>query len=324
MQQALVRAEFAKKSLAAVALVALLGGACGGQPNTSAGGGAGLSGEIAIDGSSTVFPIAQAVAEDFQIENPDVEVSVGFAGTGGGFEAFCAGDTDISNASRAIEPEEAACLKKAGIDYTEFQVGVDGLAVVTHTGTDWVDCMKFEELQAIYAPGSKVETWQDVNPDWPAEEIKIFGPDPDSGTYDYFAEEVADPDAEEPATRDDMTQSADDNVLVQGVQGESASIGYFGFAYYQENAQGLKGIEVDDGESGCVEPSAETVKANSYPLSRPLYIYVANDSVGREEVAEYVNFWVANAGDYATAVGYIEVPQDAQLANEEALTKLNG
>jgi phosphate transport system substrate-binding protein len=306
------------------ALTLLIGAACGGQPNTDASaGGEGLAGEIAIDGSSTVFPIAQAVAEEFQIANPEVKVSVGFAGTGGGFEAFCAGETDISNASRAIEPEEADCLEKGGVDFTEFQIGVDGLAVVVHPETDWVDCMTFEELNAIYAPGSKVQTWQDVNPDWPAEPIKIFGPDPDSGTYDYFAEEVADPDADEPATRDDMTQSADDNVLVQGVQGEAGSIGYFGFAYYAENQQGLKVVEVDGG-SGCVEPSAETVKSNDYPLSRPLYFYVANDAIDREEVAEYVNFWVTDASAFATAVGYIEPPQDAELANEEALTDLAG
>jgi len=312
------------KILAPVALATLLV-ACGGEPTTSTGGeGSGLSGEIAVDGSSTVFPIAQAVAEDFQIENPEVKVSVGFAGTGGGFEAFCAGDTQISNASRAIEPEEADCLKKAGIGYTEFQIGVDGLAIVTHPDTEWVDCITFEQLQAIYAPGSKVETWKDVDPSWPDEPLKIFGPDPDSGTYDYFAEEVADPDAEEPATRDDMTQSADDNVLVQGVEGEQASIGYFGFAYYQENVQGLKVIEVDDGESGCVEPSAETVKSNTYPLSRPLFFYVANDAIEQDVVAQFVNFWVANSADYATAVGYIEVSQDAELANDEALTQLTG
>lgn len=315
------RAHFLLGGLLAVAL---FGAACG-EANSSATGSAGgdaLSGSIAIDGSSTVFPIAQAVAEDFQVENPDLKVSVGFAGTGGGFEAFCAGETDISNASRPIEEDEAACLDKAGIDYTEFQIGVDGLAIVTHSDTDWVDCVTIEELAAIYAPGSEVRSWSDVNPEWRHQEIKIFGPDPDSGTYDYFAEEVADPEGDEPATRDDMTQSADDNVLVQGVAGDEGSIGYLGFAYFEENADKLKDLAVDDGDGGCVMPTVETVKANEYALSRPLFFYVANEAMQRPEVAAYVRFWVQNAADYATAVGYIEAPEDADSANEEALTGL--
>ena len=310
---------------AALGSVALLAAACGEATGSGAGNGTGggLSGAIAIDGSSTVFPIAQAVAEDFQIANPDVEVSVGLAGTGGGFEAFCAGDTQIANASRPIEEDEVACLQDAGIDYTEFQVGVDGLALVTHPSTDWIDCITFDQIAAIYEPGSKVTAWSDVDPSWPRDEIKIYGPDPDSGTYDYLAEEVADPDSDEPATRDDMTQSADDNVLVQGVQGDEGSIGYFGFAYFEENAGQLKALEVD-GAEGCVAPSAETVKANDYPLSRPLFFYVANDAMDEPVVSEFVTFWVEGAGDFATAVGYVEAPDDATLANEEALQGLAG
>ena len=322
-----MRNPTARPAVAGLLLTALLGAACGNADtdpaSTGNGGGESVSGSIAIDGSSTVFPIAQAVAEEFQIANPDSQVSVGFAGTGGGFEAFCAGDTQISTASRAIEEDEAKCLEKAGIDYTEFQIGVDGLAIVTHPDTDWVDCITFEQLQTIYAPGSKVTTWSDVDPSWPDEEINIFGPDPDSGTYDYFAETVADPDAEEPATRDDMTQSADDNVLVQGVQGETASIGYFGFAYYEENAQGLKALDVDDGSSGCVAPSADTVKSNEYPLSRPLFFYVANDAMDEEAVSSFVTFWIQNAAEYATAVGYVETPADVASQNEQTLDGLN-
>jgi phosphate transport system substrate-binding protein len=316
--------RFALVVLAIALLAAACGEANGAGGSGEADGGEALSGEIAIDGSSTVFPIAQAAAEDFQIENPDVKVSVGFAGTGGGFEAFCAGDTDISNASRPIEDEEAQCLDEAGIEYTEFQIGVDGLAIVTNPKTDWVDCMTVEELAAIYAPGSKVETWNEVNPDWPDTEIKIYGPDPDSGTYDYLAEEVADPDAEEPATRDDMTQSADDNVLVQGVAGDEGSIGYFGFAYYEENTDKLKDIAVDNGETGCVQPSAETVKANEYALSRPLFFYVANSAMDSAEVASFVEYWVTDAAEYATAVGYVEAPEEAASAAEEALSGLSG
>ncbi|MDQ3941171.1 MAG: PstS family phosphate ABC transporter substrate-binding protein [Actinomycetota bacterium] len=308
-------------------LFVMLAMAACGEANTGAGGssdGGDLSGSLAIDGSSTVFPIAQAVAEDFQIANPDAQVSVGFAGTGGGFEAFCAGETVISNASRPIEDDEAKCLDKAGIDYTEFQIGVDGLAVVTHPDVDWVDCITFDELHAIYEPNSDVSRWSDVNDDWPNEDLKIFGPDPDSGTYDYFAETVADPESEEPSTRDDMTQSADDNVLVQGVEGEQGSIGYFGFAYYEENAAGLKALEVDDGDSGCVAPSAETVKTNEYPLSRPLFFYVANDAMKEPVVMEFVSFWVDNAAEYATAVGYVDVPSDVETANQDALSSLLG
>ena len=307
---------------AALLCLMLLGAACGEANSAGSGVAEGLSGSIAIDGSSTVFPMAQATAEDFQIDNPDVKVSVGFAGTGGGFEAFCAGDTQISNASRAIEEDEAACLEDAGIDFTEFQVGVDGLAIVTNPATDWVDCITVEELAAIYAPGSKVGNWNEVEPSWPDTELKIYGPDPDSGTYDYFAEEVADPEAEEPATRDDMTQSADDNVLVQGVAGDQASIGYFGFAYFQENSDKLKALEVDNGATGCVEPTDETVKANEYPLSRPLYFYVANDAMDSPEVAAFVEYWVTNASDYAEAVGYVEPAEEALAANTEALAAL--
>jgi phosphate transport system substrate-binding protein len=309
---------------AAVLCMGLLGAACGeanGTTDNPATGGGALTGEIAIDGSSTVFPIAQAVAEDFQIDNPEVKVSVGFAGTGGGFEAFCAGDTEISNASRAIAEDEVACLEEAGI---EFQVAVDGLAITTNPATDWVDCITTEQLLAIYAPGSKISNWSDVDPSWPDAEIQIFGPDPDSGTYDYMAEEVVDPDADEPATRDDMTQSADDNVLVQGVAGDAGSIGYFGFAYFAENEDKLKALEVDNGASGCVAPTPDTVVANEYPLSRPLFFYVANDAMGSPQVAALVEYWVTNAAEYATAVGYIEAPEEATSTNEEAVSGLTG
>ena len=322
-----MRNPTARRFAAGLLLTALLGAACGNADTDPASsgddGGQGISGSIAIDGSSTVFPIAQAVAEEFQIDNPDSQVSVGFAGTGGGFEAFCAGDTQISSASRPIEEDEVECLEKAGIDYTEFQIAVDGLAIVTNTETDWVDCITFDQLKAIYEPGSKVSTWSDVDPSWPDQEIAVFGPDPDSGTYDYLAETVADPDADEPATRDDMTQSADDNVLVQGAQGEAGSIGYFGFAYYEENAGSIKALEVDDGDSGCVAPSAETVKSNEYPLSRPLFIYVANDAMKEGATSEFVSFWIQNAAEYATAVGYVETPDDIAAENEQALEGLS-
>ena len=311
---------------AGMMFLALIGAACGeaNQPGGTSAAGEGLSGEIAIDGSSTVFPISQAVAEDFQVENPDVKVSVGLAGTGGGFEAFCAGETDISNASRPIEDDEIQCLEDAGIEWTEFQIAVDGLAIVTNPNTDWVDCITTAQIQQIYAPGSRVSAWSDVDPAWPNTEIALYGPDPDSGTYDYLAEEVVDPDADEPATRDDMTQSSDDNVLVQGVAGDEGSLGYFGFAYFTENSDKLKALAVDDGGSGCVEPTEETVLANEYPLSRPLFFYVADDSMDSPEFATFVEYWITGAADYAKAVGYIEAPEEAAQAAQEALSELSG
>ena len=323
-----MRNPIARRMAVGLLFTALLGAACGNADTDASSSGVddaqSISGSIAIDGSSTVFPIAQAVAEEFQIENPDSQISVGFAGTGGGFEAFCAGDIEIANASRPIEDDEVECLKKAGIDYTEFQIGVDGLAVVTNVETDWTDCITFDQLASIYEPGSSAASWSDVDPTWPDEELNIFGPDPDSGTYDYFAETVADPESEEPATRDDMTQSADDNVLVQGVQGETGSIGYFGFAYYEENAEGLKAFEVDDGTSGCMTPSPETVRSNEYPLSRPLFVYVANNAMDTAVVSEFVSFWIRDAGEYATAVGYVDVPDEIASQNEKILEGLNG
>lgn len=311
-----------RSALVGIAVAGLIFAGCG-EANTSAGGGGeGLSGSIAVDGSSTVFPIAQAVAEDFQIENPEVKVAVGFAGTGGGFESFCAGDTQISNASRPIEDDEVACLEEAGIEYTEFHTGVDGLAVVTHPGTDWTDCITFDQLATVFGPDSKVSRWSEVDPAWPDSPLALFSPDPDSGTYDYFAETVSDPGSDDPTVRDDLTQSADDNVLVQGVAGTQGSLGYFGFAYFQENSDKVRALAVDDGSTGCIEPTAESVLANEYPLSRPLFFYVANDALDEEPVAEFVSFWVNNAGDYAEAVGYVSPPADFAARNADKLGAL--
>lgn len=309
------------RMVAALLLAGVIATACG-EANSSGGGASGLTGDIAIDGSSTVFPIAQAVAEDFQIENPDVKVAVGFAGTGGGFESFCAGETQISNASRVIEEDEEACLEDAGIEYTEFQVGVDGLAVVTRPDTEWTDCVTFDQLHEIFKPSSEVSSWSEVDPSWPDRPVELFSPDPDSGTYDYFAEVVSDPDADDPAVRDDLTQSADDNVLVQGVLGTEGSLGYFGFAYFQENADSIKALEVDDGTSGCVAPTSESVLANEYPLSRPLFFYVANDALEDETVAAYVSFWVTQAAEFAEAVGYVAPPEDVTADNADKLGAL--
>ena len=243
-----------------IAALALVLAACG--DDGGSGSDSDLSGEVTVDGSSTVFPMSQTAAELFRAEAPDVEVAVGEAGTGGGFERFCAGETDISDASRPIDEDEVAICEEAGIEYTELQVAVDALTVVVHPDLA-VDCLTVDQLIALWAPDSKITNWSELDPSFPDEEITLFGPGTDSGTYDYMAAEVVDPDADEPATRDDYEASEDDNVLVQGVAGTEGATGYFGYTYYEENTDILKALAIDDGD-GCVEPSAETAQAGEY------------------------------------------------------------
>jgi phosphate transport system substrate-binding protein len=272
------------------------------------GGSAGdLTGTIQIDGSSTVFPISQAVAETFREENPDVQVRVGQAGTGGGFTKFCAGDIDISDASRPIEDDEKELCAGEGIEYTELRIAIDGLSVVVNNANDFVECLTTDDLKKIWNQGSTVNTWKDINAEWPADEIKLYGPGADSGTFDYFTDVI---NGEEGVSRSDYTQSEDDNVLVQGVSNDPNALGYFGYTYLAENSDKLKGVGVDAGE-GCVEPSEETIKDGSYsPLSRPLFIYISNEALGREEMQEFANFYVDNVSallDEGT-VKYVSLP----------------
>lgn len=280
----------------------------------------GLSGEINIDGSSTVFPITSAVAEEFNAEAQDVQVTVGVSGTGGGFEKFCAGETVISNASRPIKDDEAAVCEAEGIEFTEVQVAIDGLSVVVSPENDWVDCITVEELNAIWAPDSTVQTWADVNPDWPAETIELFGPGTDSGTFDYFTAEI---NGEEGASRADYTASEDDNVLVTGVSGSQYAMGYFGYAYYEENADSLKVLAVDGGE-GCVEPNPETVASGEYaPLSRPIFVYVRNDAMEEEQVAAFMHFMLSDdVQAVVPEVGYIQMGEDVLEAQRSAILPL--
>ncbi|HCX60914.1 PstS family phosphate ABC transporter substrate-binding protein [Aminipila sp.] len=266
-----------------------------------------LAGEIKIDGSSTVFPITEAVAEEFSIENPDVKVPVGVSGTGGGFEKFIAKETDINDASRPIKEKEATAAKDAGVEYIELKVAFDGLSVLVNPENNWVDSLTVEELTKIWAPDSTVKTWSDVRPEWPNEEIKFYAPGTDSGTFDYFTEEI---NGESGAIRPDFTGSEDDNVLVQGISGDKNALGFFGYAYYEGNKDKLKIVPIDNG-NGPVTPTFDTIKDGSYaPLSRPLFIYVNKESLNKSEVKEFVTFYLEIAKDIVPDVGYVALPDE--------------
>lgn len=277
--------------------------ACGGT--TENGGGDELTGEISIDGSSTVFPITEAIAEEFNAVYPGVRIPVGVSGTGGGFKKFIGGETDISNASRPIKDQEAQDAAAAGIEYIELMVAYDGLSVLVNPENTWVDSLTVEELKMIWAPDSTVKTWSDVRPGWPNEDIKLYAPGTDSGTFDYFTEEI---NGESGAIRPDFTASEDDNVLVQGIAGDKNALGFFGFAYYEANQDKLKLVAIDNG-SGPVLPNFDSIQDGSYaPLSRPIFIYVKTTSLERPEVVEFVTFYLTVATDIIPDVGYVALP----------------
>ena len=275
-----------------------------------------LSGTVEIDGSSTVFPVSEAVAEEFHKIHPDVRVNVGVSGTGGGFKRFTVGETDISDASRHIKDAEAQTAAENGIEYYPLRVAMDGLSVMVSPENDFVECLTTEQLKTIWEPESAVEKWSDVDPSWPDSKIALYGPDTDSGTFDYFTEEVM---GEAQLSRADYTASADDNVLVQGIAGGKYSLGYFGFAYYQGNEDKLKLVAVDSG-NGCVLPTAASIENGSYsPLSRPLFIYVSKQSMERPEVKAFVEFYLDNAAELAQEVGYIRLGEAEYASNREAI-----
>jgi len=276
-----------------------------------------LSGTVKVDGSSTVFPITEAAAEEFQNQNPGVQVTVGVSGTGGGFKKFQVGEIDIADASRPIKDAEAEEAKKNNIDFIEIPVAYDGLSVVVNKENTWVDKLTVDELKKIWEPESKVKLWSDVRPEWPQEEIKLYGPGTESGTFEYFTEAVV---GEAKKSRADYTQSEDDNVLVQGISGDKNSLGYFGFAYYEENADKLKLVPIDSGDGKAVTPSIETIKDGSYkPLSRPLLIYVSKPSLQKPEVKAFVEFYLKNAPALVESVFYVPL-EEAKY--QEALSKL--
>ncbi|HEX5909673.1 MAG TPA: PstS family phosphate ABC transporter substrate-binding protein [Thermoleophilaceae bacterium] len=285
-------------ALAATGVLALGVAACGDDSGSGGGGGGGkdLSGSIKIDGSSTVGPFAQAAAEGFQGENPNVKVSVGTSGTGGGFEKFCAGETDISDASRPIkDDEEVPLCKKGGVKYKEIQVANDGIAVVSNKDLK-IDCMTTDELKKLWNQGSKVTAYNQVNPKFPSTKASLFGPGTDSGTFDFFTDEI---NGEEGVSRKEYQPSEDDNVLVQGVEGDKGGLGYFGFSYYEQNQDKLNLIGIDGGD-GCVKPSSKSIQDNSYkPLSRPLFMYPSEKSLARPEVKAFMDYLVENQDEIA-------------------------
>lgn len=270
-----------------------------------------LTGEIKIDGSSTVFPITEAIAEEFRAAYPDVKIPVGVSGTGGGFKKFAAKETDISNASRPIKDGEAEAAKANGVEYIELMVAYDGLSVLVNPANTWVDSLTVEELKKIWGPDSTVKTWKDVRAEWPAEEIKLYAPGTDSGTFDYFTEVI---NGKSGAIRPDFIGSEDDNVLVQGIAGDKNAIGFFGYAYYEENKDKLKVVKIDNG-NGAIEPTFETIKSGSYaPLSRPIFIYVNKASLEKPEVKAFVTFYLETAKDIVKEVGYIALPDGEYTA----------
>jgi phosphate transport system substrate-binding protein len=302
-------------AFAACGVLALGAAACGSDDDESNGGGGGgggdLSGNIRIDGSSTVAPFAQAAAEEFQAQNPDVKITVGTSGTGGGFEKFCAGETDISDASRPIkDDEEVPICKKNNVTYKEVQVANDGIAVVTNPELK-VDCLTTEQLKKLWNEGSKVTKLSEIDPKLPDTELSLFGPGTDSGTFDFFTDEI---NGEEGVSRKEYQPSEDDNVLVQGVSGEAGGLGYFGFSYYEQNQDKLNLVGVDAG-SGCVKPSTEAIQSGDYkPLSRPLFMYPSDKALKQPEVKAFMDYVVENYQPIAEASQI--VPMNQSQADE--------
>ena len=270
---------------------------------------------ISIDGSSTVFPISEAVAEEFQKGNP-ARVTVASSGTGGGFKKLCAKEIAIAGASRPIKPSEVDACKAAGVEYVELPIAYDGIAIVVSTENKWVDKMTVTELKTLWAPEAqaKVKSWADIRKGWPKSEVHLFGAGVDSGTYDYFTKAIV---GEEHKSRGDYTSSEDDNGLVKGVSTDKLALGFFGFAYYQENKEKLKIVPIDDGNAdngaGAIAPSVETIEKGSYqPLSRPIFVYVSRAEAERAEVKDFVRYYLSSAGRKLVGeVGYIQLPAEA-------------
>lgn len=278
---------------------------CGSKSSPKEGA---IVGEIKIDGSSTVYPITEAVAEEFRVSQPGVRVSVGISGTGGGFKKFGRSESDINNASRPIKEAEIAACKENNIDYVQLTVAIDGLAVIVSKQNTWVDNITVEELKMIWEPAAqgKITKWNQIRKGWPDAPFHLYGPGVASGTYDYFTEAVV---GKSGSSRGDFTASEDDNVLVQGISGDKDALGFFGLAYYEENVDKLKLVGVDNG-LGAILPTRETVKSGTYsPLSRPVFIYVSSAAASRPEVVAFVNFYLNNAATLVPDVGYVALPE---------------
>jgi phosphate transport system substrate-binding protein len=299
------------KSLPLIAAsVVLAGSGCGPGGEGRTGGaatGESLSGTIEIDGSSTVAPIVAAVAEEFGQGRRNVRIPLGVSGTGGGMKRFVAGEVDIVNASRPITEEELAGLRNSNIEFVEIPVAYDGLSVVVNPQNDFVDHLTVAELQKIWRPDSPAQTWADVRAGWPAEKIRLYGPGTDSGTFEYFTEAIV---GKKNASRSDYQASEDDHTLVQGVSGDRYGLGYFGYAYYEENQQRLKLVPIDGGR-GPMLATRETIENGTYaPLSRPLFVYVKRESLERPEVREFLMFMLRDSREVVEQVGYVPLPQE--------------
>jgi phosphate transport system substrate-binding protein len=315
--------------LAMVASLAFVVAACGddddegngGSAATSEESGGDLSGQIRIDGSSTVFPFAQAAAELFNEENPDVQITVGQSGTGGGFEKFCAGETDISDASRPIdEEEEVPVCEDNQVEFGEVQVANDGIAIATNKNVT-IECMTVDQLKQLWEPNSKVKSYSDIDPSFPDQQVALFGPGTDSGTFEFFTEEIV---GEEGAQREDYEASEDDNQLVTGVSGTEGGLGYFGLSYYESNTDKLNEVQVDSG-SGCVAPTSETVQDGSYkPLSRPLFMYPSKEAIAKPHVKAFMDFVMANQAAIAEASQIVPLTDQQVTEAQSALQTLEG
>ena len=276
--------------------------------NSKARGDADFVGSVEADGSSTVYPITQAVAEEFMKSYPKVAVRVNISGTGGGFKRFKEGDLDICDASRPITDEERAACIKNKVSFIELPIGIDGITVVVNAKNTWCDCLTVAQLKKLWESGSKIKTWNELDPSYPNEKVILYGPDTDSGTFDYFTEAIC---GKKGNSRTDYTPSSNDNVLVQGVQGNAGAMGYFGYAYYVLNKDTLRSIKIADGndKSACVAPTDETILSHKYkPLSRPLFLYVNRKSLARSEVVWFLKFYVERGPELVKEVHYIPLP----------------
>lgn len=309
------------RAVAVIAAAGLALTACGGSNNSAGGtgGGGSLSGPVVVDGSSTVEPLSSAAAELFQEQNSGVNVTVGTSGTGGGFQKFCAGETDVSDASRPIKASEKTLCAGKNIAFEELQVANDALTVVVNKDNTWANCLTTAQLKAIWEPNSQVKTWNQVDPSFPNEPIALFGAGADSGTFDYFTEAI---NGKEGASRTDYSPSENDNVTVQGVEGNKGAMGYFGYSYFEENQAKLKAVQVNGG-NGCVAPSAEAVQAGTYkPLGRPLFVYVSDAALKKPQVVAFAEFYLAKNDDIVKAAKFVPMTAEQKQKAATALSTL--
>jgi phosphate transport system substrate-binding protein len=320
-RRAHVRSRYVLPAVAIAAALAFGVAACGDDNNSNSGGGGNLSGTIKIDGSSTVGPLTEVAAELFREENPDVKITVGISGTGGGFEKFCRGEIDISDASRSIEDDEKSACAAKSIGYDEVQVANDGIAVVVNPDNDWAKCLTTAELKKIWDKGSKVSNWSQVRSDFPSESMKLFGPGTDSGTFDFFTDKI---NGEEGRSRSDYSPSEDDNITLQGVAGGKGNLGYFGLSYAVANKDKVTPVQVDGGK-GCVAPDTTTVQDGSYaPLSRPLLIYPSAAALKRPEVDAFVKYYVDNYDQIAKQAEFVPMTDEQATKAKATADKIAG